>query len=290
MRPLHIGLISPIVSRVPAVSCEWEDEAGIEELARIAETADRLGFHHLTCSEHIAVPTGGTTTRGAVFWDPLPTLGFLAARTRRLRLATQVVALGLHHPLAVAKRYGTLDRVSDGRLILGVGIGSIEEEFELLEVPFRSRAKRTNEAMRALRCSLGRREPQFTGEFFSYSDVIVEPHAVQEHVPMWVGGRSGASLDRALGLGDGWVPTDLGHEVVAGMLAEREVPDGFDVVLGTGLCDPIGQAARTVAAIEAASAAGATVVNVTIRSRSAGHYCEQVEALHALVADRLLVA
>lgn len=286
MQPPRIGLVSPVVSRVPAVSAEWEDEAGIEELARIAETADRLGFHHLTCSEHVAVPATGTATRGAVFWDPLPTLGFLAARTRRLRLATQIVALGLHHPLAVAKRYGTLDRVSGGRLVLGVGIGSIEEEFELLGMPFRGRAERTNEAMRALRCTLGRREPRFAGAFFSYSDMIVEPHAVQEHVPMWVGGRSGASLDRAIGLGDGWVPTDLDHATVAGMLAGREVPDGFDVVLGAGPCDPIGEGAGAVAAVEAASAAGATVVNVTIRSRSAGHYREQVEALHALVTDQ----
>lgn len=204
-----------------------------------------------------------------------------------MRLATQVLALGLHHPLAIAKRYGTLDRVSGGRLILGVGIGSIREEFELLGVPFRSRARRADEALRALRASLSRREPEFAGGFFNYSNMIVEPHAVQQDVPMWVGGRSAASLDRALALGDGWVPTDLSYEVIGALLGQRAVTDGFDVVLGTGQIDPIGQAARAVAAVGAAVDAGATVVNVIVRGHSAEHYCEQVEALHALIADRM---
>jgi len=126
---MQIDIVSPVVTRVPGAHGAWEVTAGIEELARIAECADRLGFHHLTCSEHVAVPATVAAQRGATYWDPLATFGYLSARTSRIRLATQVVVLGYHHPLEIAKRYGTLDLVSGGRLILGVGVGSLQEEF-----------------------------------------------------------------------------------------------------------------------------------------------------------------
>lgn len=281
---VRIGVVSPIVTRVDGMTSAWELHAGIEELGAIAETADELGFHHLTCSEHIAVPVDGVAGRGAVFWDPLATLGYLAARTTSLRLATQIVVLGLHHPLAIAKRYGTLDRVSGGRLVLGVGLGSIREEFDLVGASFRGRARRADESMRALRVSLSRRQPTFDGEHYRYADLIVEPHAVQERVPMWVGGRSLASLQRAVALGDGWVPTDLDDATVVEMLSATELPDGFEVVLGSGLVDPSGAPERTADAVRRAVAAGATIVNATIAADSATHYREQLHALRSIAA------
>ena len=92
--------------------------------------------------------------RGTRYWDPLATLGYLAARTQRIRLATNVLVLAYHHPLEIAKRYGTLDKVSNGRLILGVGVGSLKEEFDLLGAPFDDRGPRGDDALRALRASL----------------------------------------------------------------------------------------------------------------------------------------
>src|SRR6478736_1497433 len=154
---MNLGIISPIVTLNPRAHNAWEESAGLDELAAVAEAADRLGFHHLTCSEHVAVPVAAAAQRGTTYWDPLATFGFLAARTRRIRLVTQVLVLGYHHPLAIAKRYGTLDRVSGGRLVLGVGVGSLEEEFALLGAPYADRGARADEAMTALRASLGER-------------------------------------------------------------------------------------------------------------------------------------
>ena len=90
-----IGLSTPVLVQTPAAASPWERDAGIEDVARIAETADRLGFDYLTCSEHVAVPVADAAVRGSVYWDPLATFGFLAARTTRIRLATsqQLVAV-----------------------------------------------------------------------------------------------------------------------------------------------------------------------------------------------------
>ncbi|MBE3011810.1 LLM class F420-dependent oxidoreductase [Microbispora sp. NEAU-D428] len=282
---MRIGIVSPVVVRLPGVHSEWEREAGVDELARIAETADRLGYHHLTCSEHVAVPAGIAAERGAVYWDPLATFGYLAARTRRIRLVTQVLVLGYHHPLAIAKRYGTLDRVSGGRLTLGLGVGSLKEEFDLLGVPFEGRGARADEAIPALRAALSRREPEFHGEFYDFSGFVVEPHAVQTRVPLWIGGRTPRSLRRAATYGDGWVPFGLPLETLASMVREADLPDAFDVVLAAGRpVDP--QAAPDAArrALERVRDAGATVAGVTVAATSADHYREQLEALRDLAS------
>src|SRR5699024_11622946 len=142
---MRIGIASPILTRVPGVYSEWETTAGIEELGRIAELADRLGFNHHNCSEHVAVPSEVAEQRGGTYWDPLATFGYLAARTQRIRLATQVLVAGYHHPLEITKRYGTLDRISAGRLTLGLGLGSLREEFELLGASFTDRGPRAAE-------------------------------------------------------------------------------------------------------------------------------------------------
>src|SRR5690606_36935791 len=121
-RRMRFGLTTPIVTLNPRAHAPWEAAAGPAELRRIAAAADRLGFDHLTCSEHVAIPRAATQVRGARYYDPLATFGFLAACTRAIRFVTHVLVLPYHHPLAVAKRYGTLDLLSGGRLILGVGV------------------------------------------------------------------------------------------------------------------------------------------------------------------------
>ncbi len=280
---VRIGVVTPVLVQVPGVHSSWERGAGIAEIARIAETADRLGFHHLTCSEHVAVPVDAAGQRGGTYWDPLATLGFLAARTSRIRLVTQVLVLGYHHPLEIAKRYGTLDRVSDGRLTLGLGVGSLREEFDLLGAPFTDRGARADDAIRALRASMSRRMPEFHGEFYDFQDFVVEPHATQERVPLWIGGRTPRSLRRAVTYGDGWVPFGLGLDQLAEMLDKHQLPDGFEVVLGTGRpLDPTGDPDATSRVLTRVRDTGATLVNATISSTSADHYCEQLEALQRL--------
>src|SRR5262245_35274060 len=129
---MRFGLITPVVLLNPRTANEWERDAGVDELVTIAEAADRLGYAHLTASNHVAIPSAESARRGRRYWDPAVTLGFIAARTTRVRLATYVLVLGYHHPLEIVKRYGTLDVVSRGRLVLGLGAGSLEEEFRLL--------------------------------------------------------------------------------------------------------------------------------------------------------------
>lgn len=280
---MKVGIVSPVVTAVPGAVAPWEQQAGIEELARIAEAADRLGFAHMTCSEHVAVPVDIAAQRGATYWDPLATFGYLAARTHRIRLATQVLVLGYHHPLEIAKRYGTLDQISGGRLVLGLGVGTLEEEFELLDAPFAGRGARADDALRALRASLGTEEPSYVGSHYSFKDLVVRPAARQDRVPLWIGGSSLKSLQRAATLADGWVPFGLGLAGYRDLLDQVARPEGFDVVLPAAHLDPIGDPDKAVARLTATTDVGATTLNVTIRAESVGHYVEQLEALAALV-------
>lgn len=283
---MRIGISSPVVVQHPLARSDWEHGAGIAELSLIAEAADNLGYNHLTCSEHIVVPREIAAERGGTYWDPLATLGFLAARTSQIRLNTQVLVLGYHHPLEIAKRYGTLDLVSGGRVTLGVGVGTLREEFELLGVEFEGRGARADDALRALRAALGVEVPTYSGSHYSFDGLVVSPHAQQTHVPLWIGGKTRRSLRRAIELGDGWVPFGLDLEELAAMVGAVELPPGLDIVLSPGRAlDPIGHGDATRRALGRLQAAGATIAGPSIAADSAAHYCEQLEALKAIAID-----
>ncbi|MEV6098916.1 TIGR03619 family F420-dependent LLM class oxidoreductase [Nocardia sp. NPDC051981] len=277
---MRLGLNTPIVVQVPGVASPWEATAGPEELTRIATAADELGFDHLTCSDHVGVPAAAAAVRGATYWDPLATLSYLAARTTRIRLATSVLVLGYHHPLALAKSYGTLDRLSGGRVVLGVGVGSLAEEFALLGAAWEDRGARADAALTRLRRAWGRRDVE---------GFVLEPHATSTTVPIWVGGRTRRSLRRAVSLGAGWVPFGLPADRIADLLATVTVPDGFDVVLSPGVAlDPQGNAEDSLRRLAALRAAGATHLTCTVRATDAVHYCDQLAALRDLVDRHLL--
>lgn len=284
---MRIGIGTPIVTRIPGAHDEWERGAGIGELADIARTADRLGFDHLTCSEHVAVPQDAAEQRGGTYWDPLATFGHLSAVTSRIRLVTQVLVLGYHHPLAIAKRYGTLDQVSGGRLALGVGVGSLREEFDLLGAEFTDRGARADDALDALRAALSDPQPRHSGPFYEFDDMVVQPHAVQPHVPIWVGGRSGRSLRRALRAGDGWVPFGLGRAELARMLAAVDIPPGFDIALSPpGRLDPLDHPGEATGTLEQLRELGATTTGVRLIATSPQHYQDQLAALRELALAR----
>ncbi|ODR05976.1 LLM class F420-dependent oxidoreductase [Mycolicibacillus koreensis] len=283
---MRLGLATPVVLQVPGVASDWERDADIADIAAIAETADTLGFDYLTCAEHVAIPASDAAERGGTYWDPLSTLSFLAARTTRIRLATSVLVLGYHHPLAIAKRFGTLDRVSDGRLVLGVGVGSLRAEFDLLDAEFTGRGERADDALRALRSSLSRPQVSYHGPYFRYDEMIVRPHARQTHVPIWVGGRTRRSLRRALHLADGWMPFGLRATEISRLLGQVDLPDGFEVVLSTGRAldpedDP--QGARRV--LRRLHEAGATAITCVLAAQSAEHYRTQLAAVRELADD-----
>ena len=275
---LSIG--TPVVTMNPGVHGAWEESATIEDIARVAETADRLGYHHMTCSEHIALPAAEIDRRGARYWDPLATFGYLAARTEHIRFATYVLVLAYHHPLELAKRYGTLDVVSGGRVILGVGVGTLKEEFDLISAPYDDRGPRADDALRALRASLSEPEPAYHGDFYDFEGMIVEPCAVQERVPIWVGGRTLRSVRRAAALADGWCPFAVTPAQAEEWLGQVELPPDFDVVLRPNArLDPIREPGRTQDVLAATAAVGATIVAVGGAHDTLGQYLEFIEAL-----------
>jgi probable F420-dependent oxidoreductase len=300
---VKLGVVTPVVTRLPRAHATWEQTAGIDEIERIAAEAERLGYHHLTCSEHVALPTEVAEVRGGTYWEPLATLAslatlaYLAARTSTIRLATHVLVLAYHHPLEIAKRYGTLDRISDGRVVLGVGVGSLQEEFELLGAPFADRGERADDAIRALRAAWARPEAEYSGPFYEFDGLVVDPCAVNPRTPIWIGGRTARSLRRAVELADGWAPfglsrTDLGEliarvrdtEAWATRAARTDAPP-FELVLqNEHPFDPIAEPDRVREAIGRLADAGATIVNVRFVHDSLDHYVEQLAAMRDLAA------
>jgi probable F420-dependent oxidoreductase len=289
---VKLGIVTPVVTRLPRAHASWEATAGIDEVARVVTEAERLGYEFCTCSEHVAVPVDVASTRGATYWDPLPTFGYLAARTSTIRFATFVLVLGYHHPLAIAKRYGTLDQVSGGRLTLGVGVGSLEEEFVLLGADFAERGPMGDDAIRALRAALSSPEPEYDGEYFAFGGFVVDPSARQARVPIWIGGRTARSLRRAVELGDGWAPFGLSSAELGATLTRARETEAWAarsepleiVVQSDHPLDPSSEPDRVAEQLGKYAAIGATTLAVRFVHHSVDHFCEQLAALATLEA------
>jgi probable F420-dependent oxidoreductase len=290
---LKLGIVTPVLTLLPRAHARWEQSGTFDDVVTIVQAVERLGYHHCTCSEHVAIPVDVAAVRGGRYWDPLPTFGALGVLTSTIKFAAHVVVLGYHHPLAIAKRYGTLDQVTSGRLILGVGVGSLREEFELLGTPFDDRGARADDAMRALRAALGQREPSYHGKYFEFERFVVDPPAQQEHVPMWVGGRTARSLRRAVELGEGWAPFGLRTAELGDMLARARDTETWsrrtsplDVILqNEHPLDPLAEPERVGEQLRRFAAITATGVNVRFVHHSKAHYLEQAEALVEVAAS-----
>jgi probable F420-dependent oxidoreductase len=284
MTSLTLGIATPIVTRT-SEGPSWLATGTIEDVTTIVAAADRLGFAFCTCSEHVGVPEHEIGRRGAAYWDPLSTFGFLAARTTNIEFVTWVLVLAYHHPLELAKRYGQLDRISNNRLVLGVGVGTLREEFDMLGAQFEDRGPRADDAVRALRAVWGRRLPEYHGTHYDVGGLVIEPHAARTDVPIWIGGRTRRSLRRAIELGDGWAPFAVSFDDVAAMLEwGRSRPEwerrarSLDVALSAAV-DPLGDADRMERVFERASHAGITHLAVAPAAESPEHYVEQLHAL-----------
>jgi probable F420-dependent oxidoreductase len=284
---LKLGIVTPVLTLLPRAHATWEETGTYADVVDVVREADRLGYHHCTCSEHVAIPADVAATRGARYWDPLATFGALSAHTSTIRFAAHVLVLGYHHPLAIAKRYGTLDAVTAGRVILGVGVGSLREEFDLLGAPFADRGDRADDAMRALRASLSKREPEYHGRYYDFAGFVVDPHARQPRVPLWVGGRTARSLRRAVELGDGWAPFGLSTTELEAMLSrarDTAAWNALDAQLEVVLqndhpLDPSGEPERVAEQLARLGDIGATGCNVRFVHHSPEHYKEQLAAL-----------
>jgi probable F420-dependent oxidoreductase len=175
----------------------WEDAAGRDELAAIARKADETGFFYIAVCDHVAIPRPLDERMNTVWYDTVATLGWLAGITTNVRLLSHVFVVAYRHPLATAKSFMTLDELSGGRAILGVGTGHVEPEFELLGVDFAVRGRATDHAIDEIRAA-------FTDEY--PRDAGMRPRPRQTRLPIWVGGSSKPALRRAAERGDGWLP------------------------------------------------------------------------------------
>jgi len=284
---VRLGIVTPVVTRLPDAHAQWERDAGIVEIERVVIEAERLGYEFSTCSEHVAIPREVAAVRGGTYWDPLPVFGYLAAHTSTIAFATFVLVLGYHHPLAVVKRYGTLDVVTGGRLILGVGVGSLEEEFALLDAEFEGRGERGDDAIRAIKAAFANTEPSYAGSHYSFDGWVVEPAGQQRDLPIWIGGRTARSLRRAVELADAWAPFALSRQELAEMLERASDTDAWKaratplevLVQGTPPFDPLGDADDTRARIQRLSEAGITGLALRFVHHSVDHYCEQLAAM-----------
>ncbi|MFF1439820.1 LLM class F420-dependent oxidoreductase [Streptomyces sp. NPDC058295] len=204
---LDYGIQLPVQSQSTLYAEPWEADAGPADLVEIARAADRAGFAYVAACDHVAIPHRLAEAMSTVWYDPVATLAHLAAVTDRVRLLAHVAVVGLRHPLLTAKQYATLDHLSGGRLILGVGAGHVREEFEALGVDFERRGAVLDETIDALRAALGPDEfPSHHGKSYDFEGLGQRPRPAQARVPLWVGGSSPAAVRRAALKGDGWLP------------------------------------------------------------------------------------
>lgn len=197
----------------------WGVEPAREMLA-MGPLAERLGFDSVWVMDHL-LHTGFVTERLGTkpYWHPLAVLSHLSATTSRVQLGTGVLVLPYHDPIEMAKYYATLDHMSGGRVIAGVGVGALAPEFEALGVPMKERGARTTEAIRLMR-ELWTGRPTFKSARFDLKDVGFYPGPLQSPLPIWVGGASEGARKRAALHGDGWLPNGMKPETYAELAAE----------------------------------------------------------------------
>ncbi|MEV6481301.1 LLM class F420-dependent oxidoreductase [Streptomyces sp. NPDC051576] len=207
MSRLSYGIQLPVQSQSTIYAESWEADAGPADLVAIARAAEHGGFDYIASCDHVAIPRRLAPAMSTIWYDPVATLSYLAGVTERVQLLSHVAVVGLRHPLVTAKQYATLDHLSGGRLILGVGAGHVQEEFEVLGVDFERRGPVLDESIDALRAALGPDEfPEHHGKLYDFEGLGQRPRPAREHVPLWVGGSSPAAVRRAALKADGWLP------------------------------------------------------------------------------------
>nr|WP_089102400.1 LLM class F420-dependent oxidoreductase [Streptomyces hyaluromycini] len=305
-RPAY-GIQLPVQSQSTIYAESWEAGAGADDLVAIARAVEDAGFAYLAVCDHVAIPRRLAPAMSTVWYDPVATLAHLAAVTGRIRLLSHVAVVGLRHPLLSAKQYATLDHLSGGRLILGVGAGHVREEFEVLGVDFGQRGAVLDEAVDALRAALGHDEfPSHHGKFYDFEGLGQRPRPAQQRVPVWVGGSSPAAVRRAALKGDGWLPQGDPRDRLPAQIARlrrlREEAGIEEPITVGAITEPlyvgtpdwaVGRRTLTGApealaeSLRAYGEMGVHQIQVRFRSRSRAELIDQIQAFGADVAPRL---
>jgi alkanesulfonate monooxygenase SsuD/methylene tetrahydromethanopterin reductase-like flavin-dependent oxidoreductase (luciferase family) len=291
------GIQLPIQAQSNRYVATWERSAGPCELARIARAADDAGFFYVGVCDHVAIPDDVAPLMGTFWADCIATLSWLAPQTTRVHLLSHVYILPYRHPLVAAKQFATLDWLSGGRVICGIGAGHVTGEFELLGADFEHRGGEVATRVPRLVAAL---EQEAVAPGFGAS-----PRPAQSpRPPVWIAGSSPAAIKRAARLGDGWLPQGPSDDAMVALLqrtreeagrAERPMAIGHItpfVHVGSPTWD-VGEATITgsppevAAAILAGAPAAANQIQVRFRSRGADEYADQLAAFGAEVAPLL---
>jgi probable F420-dependent oxidoreductase len=278
-----------------------------EAVVEIARAAEELGYDALWTTDHVMMAKGQDDPYGHIL-EAMTTLTYVAALTERVRLGVSVIVLPMREPVLFAKQVATLDTLSGGRVIMGVGAGWNEREFGFLGANFEDRGKRYDEYIRVLRELWTSPEPRFEGQYVKFSDVLFSPRSPQSGGPkIVIGGGSGAALRRSATLADGWHATGLTPEKFAeGAGRVRELAGGRQVELQVRLHTRVGEVLpdvhsaagavqktlsgsveEVVADIEAYKAAGLTHLVSNFGGESAAAFVAQMRRFAEEVRPRV---
>ncbi len=194
--------------------------AAVATMTEIAVQGEAMGFDYLTMTDHVVLPDtsvpGYPYSESGEFYESAPTerheqligMAYVAAKTSRIRLVAAVLVVPHRPAVLAAKMLATLDVLSGGRLVVGVGAGWLKSEFDaVVGTPFAERGAVTDEYIDAFRVLWTERSPRFAGRYTNFDGIVLEPKPVQRpHPPFWIGGESGPSLRRAARVGDAWYP------------------------------------------------------------------------------------
>ncbi len=292
--PPAVGTALPAIQRIPSRVRPWEKTVAGPEILAAARAAEDAGFAWLSCSDHPMVPASRAEAMGPTWYDAGSTLAFVAGVTSRIRLLSHVLVVPYRHPLVVAKQYGTLDHLTGGRVIVGIGSGHLKPEFRSLGADYERRGKVTDEYLRAIAAAWESDVASFQGETVSFRDAMVWPRPAQKpRPPFWVGGNSAAALRRAAKLCEGWIPWALPVEEFAQLVANAKT-----VRAEAGRTDPIEMVApleipaamtadAALALLRSWVAAGATSFHLGVPADSFAEYIDRLGWIGTHVIARL---
>lgn len=296
---LDYGMQLPIQAQSTYFVEPWEKTADRAELAAVVRACEAAGFAYVAVCDHIAIPRDRADAMSTTWFDTIATLAWVAGFTERVKLLSHVYVPAYRHPLAVAKAWATLDFLSGGRAILGVGSGHVEAEFEALGVSFADRGRLTDEAIDRVR--------DYLAEEWAAGDLGQRPRPVQlAGIPIWVGGSSPAAIKRAAIRGDGWLPQGTPKKEMPDAIArlrDLRAEHGRAGRFTIGAITPFfwvgeptwdtgegclaGTPERIAGYLSGYADMGVDQVQVRFRSRSRVELCEQIAMFGAEVAPLL---
>lgn len=296
---LVYGVQLPVQALSRLIAAPWEREAGPEDLLECALAAERAGCFYVAICDHLGIPEDRAEMMSTTWYHPVATLGWLAGQTQRVRIMSNVYVAPLRDSLETAKSFATLDALSGGRVILGVGAGHVEAEFDAVGVPFAQRGRLFDEAIDAV-------VERWSSEFVD--GLGQRPRPVQlPRPPIWVGGSSKPAMRRVADRGDGWIPqgtprADMpaaldfirsrrdevrpGALLDLGYITERIwFGDASDWELPKGTI--AGSPDEVVESMNELGVLGVNHLQLRFAARSREEYCDQLERFGAEVAPHL---